>query len=303
LLADGTPVKIQCDANGYLKVDATGILENPPTEDEDKKAPTSEWAFDHDADASAHHARYTNSEARGAINDLFDSSGNVLFNMPVNRKWLLNVEALSFSGESTGPGAGVWYYNSYTALFSFLGKDRGGSNQNVVLRVFNGTVYTSVIREDTFQANLALFLENPPTEDEDEKAPTSEWAFDHAANAAAHHAKYTDAEAVAAQAGANKSEADGTYTALDVTGKRVCFLETTGGNVNIQGLTGGVSGQVVFFIKPTTTNVVNVYHNHASGDEKIMTFDGSNMSLGAGNNGGFIALFDGADWFIIDGLY
>jgi len=31
------------------------------------------------------------------------------------------------------------------------------------------------------------FLENPPTEDEASKAPTSEWAFDHAADANAHH--------------------------------------------------------------------------------------------------------------------
>lgn len=44
----------------------------------------------------------------------------------------------------------------------------------------------------------APILENPPTEDEAAKAPTSEWAFDHNANAAAHHAKYTDAEAIAA---------------------------------------------------------------------------------------------------------
>ncbi len=48
-------VKIECDASGKLKIDPTLILENPPTEDEALKAPTSEWAFDHDADASAHH--------------------------------------------------------------------------------------------------------------------------------------------------------------------------------------------------------------------------------------------------------
>ena len=33
------------------------FLENPPTEDEASKAPTSEWAFDHDADEDAHHAK------------------------------------------------------------------------------------------------------------------------------------------------------------------------------------------------------------------------------------------------------
>ena len=71
-------------------------------------------------------------------------------------------------------------------------------------------------------ASWTTLLENPPTEDEAEKAPTSEWAFDHNADADAHHvaptagnfnhndlasigvddhhARYTDAEAIAAAA-------------------------------------------------------------------------------------------------------
>lgn len=48
-------VKVLCDADGYLKVDPTELFENPPTEDESKKAPSSEWAFDHKATPNAHH--------------------------------------------------------------------------------------------------------------------------------------------------------------------------------------------------------------------------------------------------------
>jgi hypothetical protein len=41
-------------------------------------------------------------------------------------------------------------------------------------------------------------LENPPTPGETAKAPQSAWAAAHAGDAAAHHARYTDAEAIAA---------------------------------------------------------------------------------------------------------
>ena len=59
-------VKMVCDADGYLKVDPGELFENPPIEDESKKGPTSEWAFDHADDADAHHARFTDLEARTA---------------------------------------------------------------------------------------------------------------------------------------------------------------------------------------------------------------------------------------------
>ena len=61
-------IKVQSDANGLLKIDPSEFLENPPTEDEAKKAPSSEWAFDHDADVAAHHAKYTDAEAQAACN-------------------------------------------------------------------------------------------------------------------------------------------------------------------------------------------------------------------------------------------
>jgi len=47
--------KILVNAEGKLIIDPSEIFENPPTEDEAGKAPTSEWAFDHDADGGAHH--------------------------------------------------------------------------------------------------------------------------------------------------------------------------------------------------------------------------------------------------------
>ena len=41
-------------------------------------------------------------------------------------------------------------------------------------------------------------LEEPPTDGQMGKAATSNWSHDHAANASAHHVRYSDAEAIAA---------------------------------------------------------------------------------------------------------
>lgn len=46
------PIKV--DSNGRVIVDPSLLFENPPTEDETKKGPSSEWAFDHAADPDAH---------------------------------------------------------------------------------------------------------------------------------------------------------------------------------------------------------------------------------------------------------
>lgn len=58
--------KLVCNVDGKLIIDPSEILENPPTEDEAGKGATSEWCYDHKADPSAHHAKYTDLEARTA---------------------------------------------------------------------------------------------------------------------------------------------------------------------------------------------------------------------------------------------
>ncbi len=48
-------VKIECTADGIIKVDPALLLENPPVENESKKAATSEWSYDHWKNTNAHH--------------------------------------------------------------------------------------------------------------------------------------------------------------------------------------------------------------------------------------------------------
>ena len=56
-------VPILVNADGKPIIDPTAIFEDPPTNGETTKAPNSNWAFDHDADPAAHHAKYTDAEA------------------------------------------------------------------------------------------------------------------------------------------------------------------------------------------------------------------------------------------------
>jgi len=60
-------VKCLVDPTGKLIIDPTDIFENSPTENEHGKAPDSSWAYDHEADSSAHHAKYTDAEAVAAL--------------------------------------------------------------------------------------------------------------------------------------------------------------------------------------------------------------------------------------------
>ena len=168
----------------------------------------------------------------------------------------------------------------------------------VVLKGWDGVGYKIYIREDTFQAELDNYLENPPTEDSADTAPSSEWAFDHDANAAAHHAKYTDAESVGAFYSRAGEITTGVYTAEDVTDLSYIYLNTAGGDITLKGLDGGVIGQIIFFIKNYDGNDVHIIHNSgdaASGD-KIFTAGGGDESLSAGNRGVFMLIYHGGTW-------
>ena len=69
--------KAVCNADGKLIIDPSEIFEDPPTDGETGKAPNSNWAYDHNANADAHHTKFTIAEhdtpARHPLSNL-DSS-------------------------------------------------------------------------------------------------------------------------------------------------------------------------------------------------------------------------------------
>ena len=89
-------VRVECNADGKLRIDPTLLLEDSPTDGELEKAPTSNWAFDHDADASAHHAKYTDTESRAAISNIFGADGKADSHIDFDHHQFNNIQSLTF---------------------------------------------------------------------------------------------------------------------------------------------------------------------------------------------------------------
>lgn len=88
---------------------------------------------------------------------------------------------------------------------------------------------------------------------------------------------------------------------IDVTDKTIIQLNTAGGNIDIQGFTGGVKGQVIYLFKASSANSVILRFSHASGIQKIITQTWPNdMTLGNNVYSGFKLIFTGTNWFVLD---
>jgi hypothetical protein len=86
----------------------------------------------------------------------------------------------------------------------------------------------SVGRPDFWYGQVLLF-ESSPTDGRTDAGPTSDWAHDHAANPSAHHAPYSDSEAVAAmgtKANANPLNHD-RYTDAEATAAAKAIVQDT----------------------------------------------------------------------------
>lgn len=196
---DGGPkwIKIACTAAGKLIADVSAIFENPPTEDLATKAPTSEWAYDHWKDAAAHHVKYTDADARDSMLDMWDSNGWATRNLRMQFNNIEDLEGFVMKNTLADTWKTVFTQQTGNANIYTYGMD-GVTPKKVDWNIYNGSAYSLVVLASSFQTNLALFLEETPTNGVVNKGPTSNWAFDHDADASAHHAKYTDAEAQAA---------------------------------------------------------------------------------------------------------
>ena len=169
-------VKIECTAAGIIKIDPALLLENPPTEDESTKAPTSEWAFDHNANVAAHHAKYTDANSRAAINDIFGADGKADKDIEMDGNDLNYLKNLRYLDIDGGGGWILARYRSNGTRLQFHAYDSLGSLVTMKLQYYDGAVYRTVAH------NVGV----------DNKITT------HAAIASAHHTKYTDANAQAA---------------------------------------------------------------------------------------------------------
>jgi len=170
----------------------------------------------------------------------------------------------------------------------------GWDSVNATWRKFAVNADGKVIIDPT-----AIF-ENPPIEDETKKAPSSEWAFDHKENASVHHAKYTDAEAVAAPGNRVLVITTGNYTNLNVTDYSLIICDTRGGAIGLYGMYYGSDYKYIRIIKPYTTSYVKIYH--ASGSvalgRQIWGAGGATEYISTSRTGSALFVYYGSYWFL-----
>ena len=86
------------------------------------------------------------------------------------------------------------------------------------------------------------------------------------------------------------SSADNT----DVSGVNTVWVTTTGGDVVLGGLTGGVDGQVLYVIRKDTTNDLTLENAEGAGDQDFIMHQGSDEII---DGGGVVLVCDGSDWY------
>jgi len=289
-------VRCVVTADGKLIINPTGFLENPPTEDQDKKAPTSEWAFDHDADPAAHHAKYTDVESRGAIGDLLSSEGRLLKRLHCDYNIVSNMSSIDIRNVGVNRHARLSPPSEDTNYCKITVDQPGVGYVDAEIRLFKTNVYRLVIDQDNFQAELDNYLENPPTEDITDKAPSSEWAYDHWKDATAHHAKYTDGEAVGSFYARKKVLDTGTYTDESVSNISYVDLDPTSDTIHIKGLADGTEGQIIFFVVRSSSYQTIIYYNSgdAAAGNKILTTTKADVTVP--DYASFFMIYDGLYW-------
>ena len=91
------------------------------------------------------------------------------------------------------------------------------------------------------------------------------------------------------------TKADSTPDNTDVSGVNSLTVSTGAANLTINGLVGGVQGQVLHIIKTNSANTLTITHNNAGGTQKIFTSDTNSISLT--NFGGVTLLFFNGNWY------
>jgi hypothetical protein len=149
-------------------------FEDNPADGEVTRGPTSNWAYDHKATPSAHHNQPEDSQEYELGKDVADGTEVFI------KWWSWNNSTYSARIQRAGGVNGSFQLlNTGTGNIQFY---LGGATQ---LEILNA-------------GGLSGCWDDTPTDGEQTKGVTSDWAFDHVNAAAAHHAKYTDAEAVTA---------------------------------------------------------------------------------------------------------
>ena len=88
----------------------------------------------------------------------------------------------------------------------------------------------------------------------------------------------------------------GTYDDFDVEGSNILYINTTAGDVIINGFSNGVFNQIVFITKVTSgPNDATLKHSHADGTQKLLLHAMADETL-TGEYGGWTLVCHGTFW-------
>ncbi len=147
-------VKMVCNAAGQLLIDISA----------------------HTSNASAHHPKYTDTESRAAINDIFGADGWVDKDIDFDENDIWAIQSIYFDKHGALRGTARLWYTVGTGIMKLYGKNTVGDYVNIDFQKYTGSEYVSFATEPVVDTKIS----------------------DHAGLPSVHHPKYTDAEALAA---------------------------------------------------------------------------------------------------------
>lgn len=145
---NGKWVRCAVTSDGKLIINPTAIIDQTPTSGDTDKAISSDWAYDHSNDASAHHIKYTDSDARSSINDIFDSNGKPTNNIDVYYQQLINVQRINFKYSISTTKYVVLLARDNLTNIDLIGYITAGGYSAVKIRTHNGTSYRELTDQD-----------------------------------------------------------------------------------------------------------------------------------------------------------
>jgi len=153
--------KVLINDEGKLIIDPSEIFENDPTDNEHGKAPDSDWAFEHKADADAHHEEYTDVKAREAINNILDETGKLAANLDCGYRNLEHAARLYLYYSGAATYYGMQYHLANSAKYRHASYKIGVGYVNCDMELFRTDHYVDVIHEDNL---LSMYADKKDTQ-------------------------------------------------------------------------------------------------------------------------------------------
>jgi len=292
--------KILVNAEGKLIIDPSEILEDVPTDGEVGKAPTSNWAHDHAADPSAHHVKTTSAEIdHGSVQGLGDDDHTQYLNIArhdTTTRHPLSVldpavcsEAEADSKIATHAANPSAHHTKTTSAEIDHGSVQGLGDDD-------HTQYLNIARHDTTTRHPLSVLDAAVCSETECNSKIST----HAANASAHHTRYTDKEACDAWHARSEVLNAGSWHNLNLGSYNRVYLLPITGNITIYSILEGYDGQKIEFVVPVSSYTITIQHNYTAdgSGRRIMCANAANNTIAAGHVAVFSMVYYSSQWIM-----